>query len=92
MASRIRKACWGGEEGMWRGGGSPRNGVSKTETGKRDNKATTLAAGGALFIVTSSMAGQGWEALQKLLTKLGNQTTMTEKVQLTQVPVQTVSE
>jgi len=39
-----------------------------------------------------SKAWQGWEELQKLLTKLGNQTTTTEKVQRTQMPKQADSE
>lgn len=94
MASSVRKACWGGGGGATCGGdeGSPPSTVSKHKWGKRTNKATTLATSGALFIVNSGIVRQSWETLQKLLTKLGNQTTMTEKVQLTQKPKQAISD
>lgn len=72
---------------------SPQNTISKSQKwGKRDNKATAFAADREPCIITASKAQQGWEELQKLLTKLGNQTTMTEKVQCTQMPKQAVSE
>lgn len=64
----------------------------KQKYGKRDNEATIFAANRAPCILTASKAWQGWEEFQKLLTKLGNQTTMTEKVEHTQMPKQAFSE
>lgn len=93
-----------GEEkltGVGRGGGAapggdesgPPNTVSKNRNGGRGiTTATAFAVNRAPCIVTASKAQQGWEELQKLLTKLRNQTTMTEKVQCTQMPKQAISE
>lgn len=60
--------------------------------GKKDKKATTFAANREPCIINASKSWQDWEGLQKILTKLGNQTTMTEKVQCTQMPKQVVLE
>lgn len=60
--------------------------------GKKDNKATAFAANREPCIINASKSWQDWEELQKILTKLGNQTTMTEKVQCTQMPEQAVLE
>lgn len=42
----------------------------KQKWGKKDNKATAFAANREPCIITASKAQQGWEELQKLLTKL----------------------
>lgn len=79
--TEVGEGQWGH---AWRRQKWPSEHCFEKQKWRKDNKASAFAAKTEPCILTASKARQGWEELQKLLTKLRNQTTMTEKVQCTQ--------